>query len=45
MTWDCPVSIDEGAVDRAGDFQEELAALSQRHNRFDENESDMEDQA
>ena len=45
MTWDCPVSIDEEAVDRVGDFQDELAALSDRQNWFDEDESDGEEQA
>ena len=27
MTWECPVSIDEAAVERLGDFQEELASI------------------
>ncbi len=37
LDWDCPVSIDVEAVDRIGDFQEEMA--SSRY--FDE--SDIED--
>lgn len=43
LIWNCPVSIDEAAVDRIGDFQEELATLSIR-NAWDENESDEEEQ-
>lgn len=27
MTWECPVSIDVEALDRTGDFQEELSAI------------------
>lgn len=27
MTWDCPVSIDYDALQRVGDFQEEMASL------------------
>lgn len=42
LIWECPVSIDEAAVDRIGDFQEELAALSMRNYSFDENESEEE---
>ncbi|MFN0007196.1 MAG: hypothetical protein ACKVXR_04745 [Planctomycetota bacterium] len=35
LSWSCPVSIDESAVQRIGDFQEEMAAL--RHvDAFDE---------
>lgn len=45
LTWQCPVSIDEEAVDRVGDFQEELAALSERTNLLDEDDSDREEQA
>ena len=36
LTWECSVSIDEEAVDRVGDFQEELAALSERTRWLDE---------
>jgi len=28
MDWECPVSIDVEAVDRIGDFQEEMVKLS-----------------
>lgn len=44
IIWNCPVSIDEAAVDRIGDFQEELAALSMRNYSFDENDSEEEEQ-
>ena len=37
LQWDCPVAIDYAAVDRIGDFQEELAAL-----RFSDAEDDTE---
>lgn len=37
LQWDCPVAIDYAAVDRIGDFQEEIAAL-----RFSDDEDDTE---
>ncbi len=44
LIWNCPVSIDEAAVDRIGDFQEELATLSIRNDSWEENESEEEEQ-
>lgn len=37
LSWDCPVSIDVEALDRVGEFQEELAAAHERsEEEFDE---------
>jgi hypothetical protein len=39
LGWDCPVSIDYHAVEKIGDFQEEMASL-----RYLDDESDEEDE-
>ena len=36
LSWDCPVSIDVQALDRVGDFQEELAAVHEREEEEEE---------
>jgi hypothetical protein len=39
LEWECPVSIDLEALERVGDFQEELAAM-----RFFDDEEDDDEQ-
>lgn len=38
LTWECPVSIDVEALDRAGDFQEELSAVRSLDDDEDSND-------
>lgn len=40
LTWNCPVSIDNDAVDRIGDFQEEMASLRYVENDTEDAETD-----
>jgi hypothetical protein len=39
LSWGCPVAIDYHAVERLGDFQEEIASL-----RYRDDEAEIEDE-
>lgn len=40
LTWNCPISIDSEAVDRIGDFQEEMASLRYTDEETEEADTD-----
>jgi hypothetical protein len=42
LEWACPISIDLDALERVGDFQEEMAALRYAADEDDEESDDAE---
>jgi hypothetical protein len=44
LAWDCPIAIDYEAVQRVGDFQEEMASLRYVDDEADDNDGDAKDE-